>query len=278
MEKIIEFLFGTGNVVQGWAWLAPAIITAASAAASWFGQRKQNKENRKLAEYQNSANKEYLNEQLEYNTPKNQMSRWQDASLNPNLIYGQGNPGSQSSPLQYPDIKPADYQRISEAIPLFNQTSLAQSQVQAQNARTRQLGVMAELNKVQKAVLEKNPLLDEVGFGAIIDSLKATAESKTAGAAVDTMKAEWFRGDRSFKVDGKEMHGPAGALKMETELKMLLQKFDLGTADQKVKAEIIKSKEFNNEILEIQKRFMTDGEITNQHIIQFIQLLLMKML
>lgn len=46
------------------------------------------------------SNEQYLqnwNMQNEYNTPKNQMLRYKDANLNPNLIYGQTNT---SSPIQ----------------------------------------------------------------------------------------------------------------------------------------------------------------------------------
>lgn len=37
--------------------------------------------------------------QNEYNSPVSQMQRYQAAGLNPNLIYGQGNPGNQGSPV-----------------------------------------------------------------------------------------------------------------------------------------------------------------------------------
>lgn len=258
------------------AWIVPAVMGVASMAAQLFGQRKQNKENRKLAEYQNNANQEYMREQLEYNTPKNQMSRWQDASLNPHLIYGQGNPGNQSAPLQYPDIKPADYQRMGEALPVINQSLLTQSQVQAQNAKTVHTYQMTQLAKIQQAVLAANPALNEAGFNAMIDALVATAESKRAGASIATETANWFTGRKSMKVDGVEMHGPAGILKMETELKLMEQRFRLGELDSKVKAEVINGKEFQNYILEMQQRFLKDGEMNSQHVLDFIKLLLMK--
>ena len=50
----------------------------------------------------NAAERNYQYWQLmnEYNTPANQMKRFGDAGLNPNLIYGQGTPGNASSPVQ----------------------------------------------------------------------------------------------------------------------------------------------------------------------------------
>lgn len=262
------------------AWVVPAIIGAVSLVSSLVGQSKQKKENRKLAEFQAAENEKYLDKQLAYNTPQAQMSRFQDAGLNPHLIYGQGNPGNQSAPLQYPETKTVDYGDlgVSGALQLANQTALASSQIEAQNANTRRTGVLTQLNQLQADVLAKNPYLNPAAYDAIISTLKSTAESKAAGAGVDTAKAEWFLGKKSFNVDGVEMHGPAGAVQMETELKLLLQKFDLGSADQKIKAQVIESKEFQNAILDVQKKFMTSGDITPQHIYQFIILLLTKLL
>lgn len=261
------------------AWVVPAAIAAGGAIVSLIQQDQQKKANKKLAETQNSANLKYLETQNAYNTPAAQMSRYQDANLNPNLIYGQGNPGNQSSPQQAAPITPTDYQRtFQNIIPAFNQTALAQSQIQAQNANTRRTGVLTELNKLQTDVLRKNPLLDTDGFNAIITSLKATAESKVANAGMDTATSEWFKGSKSFNINGTEMHGPAGILKLETELNLLEQRFKLGGLDSQIKGQVINSKEFQNAILEVQKKFMTDGQITPQHVYQFIQLLLMKIL
>jgi len=262
------------------AWVVPAIIGAVSLASSLIGQSKQKKENRKLAEFQADANEKYLDKQLKYNTPVAQMGRFQDAGLNPNLIYGQGNPGNQSAPLSYPDTKPVDYgdMGVAQALQMYNSTSLAQSQVAAQNAATTRTGVLTTLNRLQADVLRKNPLLNDTGFEAIITSLQATAQSKEANAAIDVQAAEWMTGKKSMNINGVEMHGPAGILKMETELKLLEQRFNLGAADQQIKAEVWKSKDFQNAILEVQKKWMTDADITPQHIYLFLQMLMSKAL
>lgn len=264
------------------AWVVPAVIAGAQIISGLLGQRKQSKENRKLAEFQADANDAYQEKQNQYNTPASQMQRYQDARLNPHLIYGQGTPGNQSSPQTYPETGKTDYtlntQAMNNIVPLANQTMLAQSQVQATDAKTRQTGILSELNKLQIRVMEKNPLLNTEGFKATIDSLKASAEIKASESTTKKLIADWSSGEQRFNIDGVEMHGPAGALKLETELKTLLQKYQLGTQDAAIKAEIIKSKDFQNSILEIQKRFMTDAEVTPQHILQFVQILLMKLL
>lgn len=253
------------------AWILPAAMAVGSLIGNMIQQRKQNKENRKLAETQNTANQAALDKQLEYNTPQNQMQRFMDARLNPNLIYGQGSPGNQSEPLRYPDIKPTQYQNLQDVLPLFNQTSLAQSQVSAQNAQTRRTGVLTELDKLKTKVMEKNPLLDKAGFDAIISSLVATAEGKVAESGKAALELD---AARSTDASGNNLV----YRRMFEELQLLEQRFRLGEVDAKIKAQVLNSKEFQNAILEVQKKFMTEATITPQHILTFVQLLLMKIL
>lgn len=270
LDRIYDYYFGYAGVQAGW--VIPAVIAVGSLVAGLIGQRKQAKENRKLAEFQASANEQYLDKQLEYNTPQNQMTRYQQAGLNPNLIYGQGSPGNQSAPLSYPDIKPADYQSaFANLAPVLNQTAMTASQTQAIDAKTRQTHVLTQLNKLQARVLERNPLLDSEGFKAIIDSLKSSAEIKASESSIiDTRSVAMNRIQESGYKVGEEM--------IFKELQLLEQRFNLGSADQAIKGEVLKSKDFQNAILEVQKKWMTNAEVTPQHILTFIQLLLMKLL
>lgn len=50
---------------------------------------------------------EFWNMQNFYNSPAEQMKRFKDAGLNPNLIYGQGNPGNASAP-DVPQFRPPE--------------------------------------------------------------------------------------------------------------------------------------------------------------------------
>lgn len=232
----------------------------------FIGQARQETANMDIAKYQAAANERYMDKYNAYNTPANQMQRFEDAGLNKHLIYGQGSPGNQSSPLTHPDIKSADYQSMAQILPMINQTKMVNAQVQATNAKTRQTTVLIELNKLQAKVLEKNPLLNDTGFAAIIDSLKSTAEIKAQD--VELKKQDVFFGEHSMSNRLSKVHN---------EVELLIQRFHLGTADLKIKAEVLKSMEFKNAILEVQKKFMTDSEITPQHIYEFAKLLLIKL-
>jgi len=256
--------------------MIPFIIPLVAGVASYFAnraaQKRQNKANMGLAQFQADANERYLDKQNEYNTPANQMARYKQAGLNPNLIYGQGNPGNQSQPLSYPEIGRTDYQRGMDLnlLPLINQTMMTQSQVQATDAKTRQTTVLTALNQLQTRVLAANPLLDNEGFKATIDSLKSAAEIKASEATVAGIRSS-FANAEDFRTGLKFEE-----TKLFRELDLLEQKYKLGSLDGKIKAEVLSSKSFQNDILEIQKRWMVDGEITPQHILQFLQLILMK--
>jgi len=247
------------------AWILPAAIAAGQLIGGLFGQSRQNKKNRQLAEFQADAQERYLQEQLEYNTPANQMLRFQQAGLNPNLVYGQGNPGNQSAPLSYPDVQPADYQSLFSSLgPLLNQSMMTASQTQAIDAKTRHTYAMTELNKIQQAVLKRNPLLDETGFKAIIDSLKSSAEIKATESTRNVLEAN------RYAIYGEE--------RIIKDLELLDQRFRLGELDSAIKAQVLNSKEFQNVLLEIQTKWMRDAQITPQHILTFIQLFLMRVL
>lgn len=65
---------------------------AGSITSSAFGYHLT----KELAQFQNDMNIENWKMANEYNSPANQMQRFAAAGLNPNLIYGQGNPGNTS--------------------------------------------------------------------------------------------------------------------------------------------------------------------------------------
>lgn len=84
------------NAVQGL--ISAGIGVAAGAATSAI----QHKYNKKLADYQFDKNLEMWNKQNEYNTPKAQRERLEDAGLNPALAYGgAGNAGNATTMPQY---------------------------------------------------------------------------------------------------------------------------------------------------------------------------------
>jgi len=66
-----------------------------------YQTEQANAANKSLAAYGYEQEKQMVKEQNEYNSPLNQMKRYTEAGLNPNLIYGQGTPGNQTMIAKY---------------------------------------------------------------------------------------------------------------------------------------------------------------------------------
>lgn len=81
-------------------------------AINAYSTGQQNKKSRQFTEkmygIQKADNLAFWNMQNEYNSPQSQMKRFQEAGLNPHLIYGQGNSGN-AQQISTPDVQPAQF-------------------------------------------------------------------------------------------------------------------------------------------------------------------------
>lgn len=69
------------------------------------------KYSKKMADYQFDLNKKMWDMQNEYNSPSAQMARYQEAGLNPNLIYGEGTVASSGNSPSAPTAEQPSYQQ-----------------------------------------------------------------------------------------------------------------------------------------------------------------------
>lgn len=117
-----------------------AVSALGGIAGSLIGKKSQDNTNQQqmdLAKYQYEKNLEMWNKQNEYNTPSAQMQRYQEAGLNPNLIYNSGTAvsgnASNSPTYQAPQLKAfTDYGDFgaSNAVSAYNafrQTTINQA-------------------------------------------------------------------------------------------------------------------------------------------------------
>lgn len=140
------------------SFFAQPVSSAISGAFGLIGQSLQYKYNKKLAEQQNQYNLDMWNLQNEYNSPQAQMRRYEEAGLNPALIYSQGNPGNASSAPQMVTPNAPEFSKdMRELANAFNieglRTIIAnrkKAQAEARNASTN-----AERNDLELAA-EKN--------------------------------------------------------------------------------------------------------------------------
>jgi len=64
---------------------------------------------------------------------------------------------------------------------------------------------------------------------------------------------------------------------LDGEIDLLKQRFKLGSLDTKIKGEVLNSKEMQNAILEVQKKFMTEFTLTPETWTQFVKIFLTKL-
>lgn len=115
--------------------LAPGLV---SGGLGLIGTFLQNRANKKLAQYSFNKNVEMWRMQNEYNAPKAQMKRLQEAGLNPNLIYGKGTVGNAQTMPQYQAL-PTSGETFGKGIEGVNsmlQTAIAEEQVKQQAVNT----------------------------------------------------------------------------------------------------------------------------------------------
>lgn len=230
---------------------------------------KQARYNEALAMYQNQQNMEMLKYQLDWDSPVNQMARFEEAGLNPNLMYGQGTPGNMGQPLRYPEIRPADYQgALADIGTKFQQARLMSAQTELTKTKTDESTVKQDLMQAQRDVAKANPWLNSSYVSSVVLQLESAAKIKEQEMQFMTIG----------QIESGRFQGQAGFVKMRYELEALAQKFDLMEKDKQIKAKIFESKEFQNALQEIQLKWMKDKEITPQHIYMGIMLLLQKMM
>lgn len=239
-----------------------------------FGSSKQADHNMELAKYQHAANMETVRLQNEYNKPVNQMARYLEAGLNPNLMYGQGSPGNWSSTPMHPNIQPVDYQSVYSNLGTgVQQSRMVQSQTDLVEQKTSESQVKQDVMRQQEAVLKANPYLNPQYVNALVTNMASIASVKEQEARFKKETIAGYFGDSDYQRPIER-----GMAMMQQQLDALFQKYDLNKADKKIKAEVLQSKQFTNELQEIQVDWMKSGDITPQHIYMGIMLLLQKMM
>lgn len=233
-----------------------------------------NQVNRDNALWTLEQNRKIQNEQRVYDSPASQMARYREAGLNPHLIYGNGSSAGGAFPIDQGSIAPARLDAPSSSYPDVVGSFLQSGQALAQTELTREKAAMSELDQalrsVQIDIAKTNPMLDESVYRSVVASMTAVAEAKASEARVNWMVREETteHGFRRYTL---------GERKAEAEVEALVQRLGLNTEDLKIKNAILTSKEFENAIKEVQKKWLQDSEISPEHIRQGLMLILSKM-
>lgn len=171
------------------AWIVPVAMAAASLIGNALSNRAAKKQQAAQNAYNKSESELAYQRSLElqkYNEPMNQMARFGEAGLNPNLIYGQSNQGSAS--YQANRSVPRAYfnpmSQLPEAIGMYQQVAMRSAQIDNVKAATEEKraniinkGLMSGLMKI-KGQREEHALHREPDVSAIMNN-KAQASEAT---------------------------------------------------------------------------------------------------
>lgn len=144
----------SGGIVGGLINLGTAIYSAEQQKRL---QEMTAKANKDLAEFGYNKDLEMWQRMNEYNSPAAQMARFQEAGLNPHLIYGQGNAGNASSMPNYQaprvnfDYKPAD---ISGVIGQYQDFQMRQAQIDNMRAMNDNINARTVSEATRNVLLE----------------------------------------------------------------------------------------------------------------------------
>lgn len=107
-------------------------------------------------------NVEMWNMQNEYNTPANQMRRFSEAGLNPNLIYGQGSSGNASGAPQMDSLR-YDFKNPTDSVALAN----AMSNIMMQKAQIKSIEADTKNKEIQSAIFARDALAAQFEMNAM---------------------------------------------------------------------------------------------------------------
>lgn len=145
--------------------IGAGIGAGANFLGGFFNNRANQIENERSRQWsldqynrQKQDNLDFWHQQNSYNSPEAQMSRFKDAGLNPNLIYGRGqsgNAGSITAPsASTPSFNPSVYNKQAESVSQF--LNIQNQQLQNNNLKAQNDAI------IENTILTKAKVLDQI--------------------------------------------------------------------------------------------------------------------
>lgn len=208
-EAIEPIASTTGEDIEVVEAIGLGAATLIGAGASLLGTAgsavSQGKLNRKTRKW----NEKMWNLQNQYNLPSNQMARFKEAGLNPNLIYGQGNSGNSGTPPSWSPDAPK-FDGVGTAVGKGIQAALAQGQVEKLRLENAILDTALQDNNIDLDVKKRmqNFMGSDGTIGGevtsrnmLLDERMAVAQSKMSQAQIDKVTEHVSRMTRESRID-----------------------------------------------------------------------------
>lgn len=162
---------GAGMAIAGAASLAAGGLSAGTTIAA---NKLNYSQNKRLMQMQNQMNIENWERENAYNSPVAQMQRFEEAGLNPNLIYGQQNTGGSipSVGLQHANNQPVDMSfvgdSVNNALATYQDMRLKQAQINGLESQIAQREIQTAHEEIKKARTEQLVALDKLKAEGVV--------------------------------------------------------------------------------------------------------------
>lgn len=280
-----------GGIASGLFGLGSSAIGASSSNKQidkqLAAQKEENQKNREynlqLAQMQNAWNQEQWERENEYNSPVNQMKRFQEAGLNPDLMYQNGSSGNAmqlsggmtagapSSPQDFSAL--GQKKSIGDVIAQSLNNEMMRAQIDKVKAETRSEGYQADILKsdasFRDAINQGNLDLGKAQISGISSDImlndsnikklryecgKLEAETDNLIAEYDKIRASIVNLDANTAL--QRLHHTLDSKKAEAEIRKLASSTALDYANAKEVVTLLSAKllglEANNELVRLQ--------------------------
>lgn len=194
-----------------------------------------------------------------YASPAAQMQRFKDAGLNPNLIYGQGTPGNVSGTATQASGNISKLDVIAQILQgqiMQKEIDLKDAQIEQTKANTELLGSRSGSENVKTERMRQDYQYLEQRYPELMHKLRRENE---IGDATKEKVIE----KTNFDV-----------VALQNQIANQLKALQLMDKDNLIRDEILKSKQFQNALLEIQAKFVKEGIAGPQQMWQALLMLL----
>ena len=251
--------------------LFSGLTTGAQIGGNILSTWMANRANRQLAQYSYEQQRQMIQEQNEYNSPINQIARYREAGLNPNLLFGQISEGNQGEIAKYnsPHIEPVPVGNvpamIGQAIQAAMQAELTKSDLDIRHQQFENLKEQQFMIRAQRHAQDIDNMYESyvTGFDPGLVSQAGDMDKVANSLRVHQQNASL----RSTEALAAQRNASKALIQVQTEVQKLSWREKAYFLDniQPVMQDIMekraKGMELSNDLLELQRKFFTADKI-----------------
>lgn len=214
MSGVLAALGGIGQFLGGFAGLGQSAIEAKTARRNTDMTIQAN---RKMAEYQYSKDLEMWNRANAYNDPSAQMQRYQNAGLNPNLIYGTGtaSAGNTATALPKYNAPTAEFNykpsfNLGMMLSMFQDFAIKQAQTDNLREQNRILTSTADMKALDSMAYGVEPTFQKLGRDTLPQIKRELTRSQLMRSQADALRVQTDNAIKAIQLAWMKKLGVSG--------------------------------------------------------------------